>query len=337
MGKTANCIKMLQILSSGKVYGRNELAELLGTNARNIVEYKKELEDASWAENEGEYAMGYHIFSFSGKGGGYQLDKNVNIPTIKLTPSEKIAFSEGLSYLDAAKNFVFKKQFKLAVSKINSGISNYTSEENTTNIVTQPLLRSDDEIISRYNTIRDSIDRTIRCEILFLSADNVERTRLVDFYDLFLYNGAWFGIGYCHMANAVRYFKFTRIVSIRRTSERFRRPSKNIYNPSDYYDENGFKVGLDWSTDSNNMEWNHIKLRLSGRPAMYVKEYRYGKNQTIQAIDKDTTILECDMQYCYNTIKFVMGFGVDCEVLEPEWLKEEVKEQCKKMLEKLNQ
>lgn len=31
------------------------------------------------------------------------------------------------------------------------------------------------------------------------------------------------------------------------------------------------------------------------------------------------------LTYWLNTIKFVLGFGTDCKVLEPAWLKQEVK------------
>ena len=58
---------------------------------------------------------------------------------------------------------------------------------------------------------------------------------------------------------------------------------------------------------------------------MYVKEYIYGRNQVVTSIDKDNTTLECAMHYKYETIKFVLGFGIDCEIVEPEWLREEVK------------
>ena len=41
MGKAAMCIKMLQILNTGRVYRISELAELFETNPRNVIEYKK--------------------------------------------------------------------------------------------------------------------------------------------------------------------------------------------------------------------------------------------------------------------------------------------------------
>ena len=38
------------------------------------------------------------------------------------------------------------------------------------------------------------------------------------------------------------------------------------------------------------------------------------------------------MHYRYNTIKFVLGFGTDCKVIEPQWLKEEVVSIAKQMI-----
>jgi predicted DNA-binding transcriptional regulator YafY len=155
-----------------------------------------------------------------------------------------------------------------------------------------------------------------------------------------MYNNAWFVIGYCHLANNVRYFKLNRIenFTILYYEKKFIKPRS--FDRKEYFDETGFKVGIDWSNNSWDgssanvkSDWVHIKLKLSGKPAMYVKEFKYGENQVVTAVDKDTTILECDMHYRYNAIKFVLGFGVDCKVLEPQWLKEEVVSIAKQMAE----
>ena len=69
MGKAGMCIAMLQILNTGKVYKVSELAELLETNPRNIIEYKKELEE-----------FGYYIENIPGRYGGYRLENTVFSP-----------------------------------------------------------------------------------------------------------------------------------------------------------------------------------------------------------------------------------------------------------------
>lgn len=78
MGKTSNCLKMLQILSSGRVYKGQELADILETNVRNIAEYRTELEMA-----------GYYIEGIPGKYGGYRLITQSVIPTVRLNEAEQ--------------------------------------------------------------------------------------------------------------------------------------------------------------------------------------------------------------------------------------------------------
>ena len=48
MGKTANCIMMLQILNVRDIVKISELSEMLETNPRNIIEYRKELEEIGY-------------------------------------------------------------------------------------------------------------------------------------------------------------------------------------------------------------------------------------------------------------------------------------------------
>ena len=72
----------------------------------------------------------------------------------------------------------------------------------------------------------------------------------------------------------------------------------------------------------NNGEWYPIKLKLTGNFAMLVKERIYGKNQTVEAVDANTTILSVEMQNKDDIVSFVLGFRDQCEVLEPEWLRE---------------
>ena len=91
---------------------------------------------------------------------------------------------------------------------------------------------------------------------------------------------------------------------------------KTAFNERDYIDDFGMK---------NNGEWYPIKLKLTGNFAMLVKERIYGKNQTVEAVDANTTILSVEMQNKDDIVSFVLGFRDKCEVLEPEWLREEMK------------
>ncbi len=71
MSKISKNIKMLDILSSGKVYSCKRLSELLEVSSRTVRQYKDEL------EKEGIY-----IENVMGKNGGYRLCSKVEIPSI---------------------------------------------------------------------------------------------------------------------------------------------------------------------------------------------------------------------------------------------------------------
>ena len=322
--KTSLVIQMLQILNSGRVYKASELASLLNTNQRNINEYKKEIEDV----------LRYPIITIPGKHGGYKLDTNAMIPSLKLTDDEKKILQIASDYIVARGDFLNTEAYVKAMSKIFSSVSSLPITEETVVIPGVTLSMSADELNKRYNAIADSIKRKSKIIIDFLCADNVVRARTIHPYKLFMSNNAWFVIGYCEMRKDVRYFKLNRIEKFTLTDKKY--PSRTSYNEHEYFDTKGFKIGKDWYHGENGQSEDfhvHIKLELTGPPAMYVKEYVYGKNQKVTAIDDKTTILECDMHYMYNTIKFVLGFGTDCKVLEPEWLKVEVKEIARKMIQ----
>ena len=82
-----------------------------------------------------------------------------------------------------------------------------------------------------------------------------------------------------------------------------------------------------------NGEWYPIKLKITGKYAMLVKERIYGKNQTVEAVDQNTSILSVEMQNKEDILVFALGFGANCEVLEPEWLRNDVKSSIVKLLE----
>ncbi len=86
---------------------------------------------------------------------------------------------------------------------------------------------------------------------------------------------------------------------------------------------------------TNNGEWYDVKLKFTGKYAMIVQDYLYGKNQITECVDSNTTILTLQMQYKDSIVGFVLSHGIYCEVLEPEWLKQEVKETAEKIT-KLN-
>jgi predicted DNA-binding transcriptional regulator YafY len=157
------------------------------------------------------------------------------------------------------------------------------------------------------------IANKLAIEMEYLSLSNEVSKRIFHPYKLFMYNNAWFIIGFDEKRGDFRYFKLNRIKDFNITNQKFRIPL--TYNERDFIDEFGMR---------QNGEWHPIKLKITGKYAMLVKERIYGKNQTVDAIDKGTSMLSVEMQNKEDILVFVLGFGANCEVIEPAWLREKV-------------
>lgn len=312
MSKTSLSIQMLEILYSRNIVSIDELARLLDTNPRNIPEYKKELERA-----------GYIIDTIPGRYGGYVLNKKYNFPSVRLTGTEKEGLMQGFDYLLSRNDFMRRDDYSKAMAKISAALMVTEAPENTLVANRFPLAMPQKEIEARYTTMSYCIANKMAIEIEYLSLSNEVSKRIFHPYKLFMYNNAWFAIGFDEKRQDFRYFKLNRIQSFNITNQKFR--IQLTYNERDFIDEFGMK---------QNGEWYPIKLKITGKYAMLVKERIYGKNQTVEAIDKNATILSVEMQNKEDILVFVLGFGANCEVLEPEWLKEKLVETIDKLYEK---
>lgn len=312
MGKTSICIKMLELLNTGRIFKVSELAYILETTSRNIIEYKRELEEA-----------GYYIDSIPGRYGGYKLEKSNIMPSLKLTNEEKLGLMKGYEMIMSKPEFMYTKHFVGAMSKISSSILLKHSEEPTIFIDKWPLAMPKEQVLERYDLITEAIKKKKTLKLEYLTTKNVYANKEINPYKLYMFDNEWYVLALSKNDNDIKYFKLNRIGQIELTNEDFR--VGKYFNASDYLDEYGMK---------RNGEWYDVELKLSGKSAILPREYVYGRNQEIK-VDGDSTILSCKMQYKDKIIKFVLGFGSDCEIIKPEWLKEEILIILEKMMKSI--
>ena len=307
------CISMLQILSTGRVYKISELADLLETNPRNIIEYKKELDEVA-----NEFSGGIYIDTIPGRYGGYQLNGNAVIPSLHLSDKEKESLNAAAQYLSSRNDFMQKKEFQKAVGKIMSSIiaKDIELQNNAMVINRYPLAMRQEDLQYRYDILQTAIKNKKTVKFVYLNQKNEVKDRLFDPYELFMYNNAWFVIGwlYSEHRSDIFWYKLNRIREIEITNKRF--TTWKYYQRSNYLDEFGFK---------SNGDWYHLEFIAYNIQASLVQERIYGKNQIVEPIDEKSTKVIVDMQNKDNILSFVLGFGRDIKVLEPEWLIDELK------------
>ncbi len=311
MGKAATCIRMLQILNTGRVYKVSELADLLETKPRNVIEYKKELDEVAC-----ECGFSFYIDTIPGRYGGYKLNDHAVLPSIKMVEEEKKALIEGADFLSKRNDFLNKKEFLEAMGKIISSMVTCKNPEDNLLIINRfPLVMAEQDLKHRFVEIRKAIVKKKQINIKYLSSKNIVKEHLFDPYELFVYNNAWFVIGWLNSLDhpGICWFKLNRIQDISTTKKSFR--IWNGYKKSNYLDEFGFKT---------NGEWHHIEFVAHGTYASLVKERVYGKNQIVEPIDETSTKVSVDMQNEENIRVFILGFGKNITVLEPKWLKNDL-------------
>ena len=302
MSKTAACIKMLELLNTKSIISATELAELVNVNKRNIPEYIKELQMA-----------GYSIETVRGKYGGYRLESKSLFPVLKLSNNEKTTLQNAMLYLKEKPDYFNYPEFIGVVGKILSSVYQANTVEPIKMMDKFPLQMPKEELQERYNVLNEALSTYNKCRISYLSTANRVKEHLIHPYKLYIYNGSWFILAWNETINDFGYFKLNRIQHIEKQREHF--TILKTYRESDYLDSFGMK---------QNGDYYHVKLKLKDLYAVLI-ERTYGKNQVITRLDEHYTILECDMQNKSMIMSFVLGFASKCEVLEPQWLKDDIK------------
>lgn len=302
MNKAAACIKLLEVLNTKSIMSRTELADLINTNPRNINEYIKEIEMA-----------GYSVEAVRGKYGGYRLDSNGLFPVLKLTDSEKEVIQRAILFLKGQQDYLEQNEFIHIMGKVLSSVYSVSAIEPVKMIDRFPLNMPKDDLLDRYSTLNEAMASYNKCEIEYMSSANKLKTHIIHPYKLYIYNGSWFVLAWNETINDFGYFKLNRIEKIEKLRDHF--TIMKTYKESDYLDSFGMKQHGDYY---------NIKLKLKDLYTV-ITERTYGKNQRVTKLDDEYSILECDMQNKDMILSFVLGFGNQCEVLEPEWLITDVK------------
>lgn len=311
MNKTMLCMELLQLLSTHDVMSKNELADALEINPRNIIEYIRTLQDC-----------GYDIVSKKGVYGGYHLNRDCLFPVLNVTREEMNVLQASCSYLEKQADFLEYPIYLKAMSKVLSSHTSIEESNELTILDRFPLLMSKEDLYQRYHCFQKAMQHHQKCEVDYLSSHNKVKTHLIHPYKVFVYNGSWFVLAWNESVYNFGYFKLNRIQAIRIIDESY--TLLKTYKESDFIDEFGMK---------QNGDYYHIKLEMTDLYTV-ISERLYGKNQRITKIDDHLTLFECDMQNKQMILSFVMGFGKKIKVIEPIWLKEMLIEEAKKIIEK---
>lgn len=313
MRRSALCIRMLQLLNARGILGKEELAKELQTNKRNIVEFKKELEDA-----------GYFIESIPGRYGGYKLVDSTLLPVLAFSQKEKKALFESYDYIRSHADFLLQKELTQAMDKIKVQL-NETGKSDI-------YMNAEEGMIS--NKLKGMIQLCEEAkkhhQVLVIEYkgmnDSKPKKIMIHPYEILYYHNAYYCLAYSLKAKDFRNYKFSE--------ERM----KNLeLQPAFFLRDREFNIkqhigilGL-MKNDVHEFE-----LLIYGEQALLVAERKVGIHPQMQWID-DTTLHLCTiMEGKLDVISFILSLGNQVKVLAPKYLCDEIQSIVEKMYQQLH-
>lgn len=257
--------------------------------------------------------------------GWYYTDRTWALPAVILQQAELAAFliTQGLSrrYLGPP----FEELLASALEKIRS------------NLPESVTVRADalSSVVSFTGAWHSNVDadlllglnraavghRSVR--ITYYSATSDETTeRVVDPYHLNNVRGEWYLIGYCHLRKDFRSFRLNRI--------RHWEMLRDTFEPSPDFDLQSYLArGFLAEYGREPMD---VVVRFHPYRARWVRERRYHPTQTLEDQPDGGVILRMRTAAFHEVVHWVLSFGADAEVLQPEHLRQTVANIAKRMV-----
>ncbi|MDE6196088.1 MAG: WYL domain-containing protein [Erysipelotrichaceae bacterium] len=312
MKRSAKCIQMLQLLTSRGFMTREQLANELETNKRNIVEFKKELEEA-----------GYFIESTTGKYGGYRLQKKSMLPSLALRQDEKRALMEAYEYIKSKPGFLKMKVYEQAMDKLNMQLQQDQIENRI-------YMQENDIAISA--TVQAMVDQAELAKkekkvlkILYKGVKDTEAREIaIHPYEILYYKDAYYCLAYSLKAKDFRNFKFSeeRMKQVQIEELSFTRDIH--FKLKDYIG----KLGL------MKEDIHEIEVEIEGMQALFIAERVVGIEIKKEWTNNNTLYLKTMMEGKISVISFLLSLGKSGHLLAPSYLRKEIAEIIKDMYEK---
>lgn len=254
--------------------------------------------------------------------GYYYTEPNYFLPAISLTQSDMFAFIVNEQILKQYKDAPYYKEIKKVIDKIIQLLPDDIAVDEAANIFSFTNMPASPVNKHHLDVLQKAAYEEKQIKIKYHSQhSNEAHDRTVDPYAIRNQNGTWYLIAFCHSRNEMRIFALNRILAIETTDVDF-------YKPSSFSIEEYLKDSFGIYRDNKNY---HVKLKFSSYQARWIRERQWHKTQKLTALDNGGLILEMEVQGLDEVKRWVLQYGGEVEVVGPEVLKDDVKQEIKKM------
>jgi predicted DNA-binding transcriptional regulator YafY len=321
VGKVADkawkMIKMVNLIEGKHSrYNREEIQNLLDIKKNTFFRYKNCLEEAGI------------VIYYNRKLKAYKIREDCHLKPPNLTLSEALA-------LIASSNSILNNSELPYYEEVNSSLAKITATlPSKVQAVLEPLksrihfslnsLVDYSECREIYTLLDNAIHKETNVWIKYYShKSNKTSERIVSPYILDFKKGFLYLIAYCHNKNETRMFRVDRIKEIKITRDKFKYPDD--FSLKKY-------MGNSWGTMRGEKDVQ-VKVKFSGDIARWIKENNYHPTQEVEELEGGSIIMSFTTSGLSEVKGWILKYGASAEVLEPESLREEIKDEIKGMME----
>ncbi|GIP53835.1 helix-turn-helix transcriptional regulator [Paenibacillus vini] len=314
MNKTERQLAITLELQHSKMLRAEDLAARFETSVRTIYRDIQALSEA-----------GVPIVGAPGQ--GYSLMEGYFLPPVGFTAEEAVALLMGADFIEQRLDADYDRVAKTAKVKIEAILPEPIRKESVRIRDTMRLLHAGEQVTARKE--KDYLEKTRRAildrrklSFTYLKKipepdGNRESRRNVSPYGLALVQGNWTLIARCELRQDIRHFRLSRMADLAVLEESYSMPPG--FNLRDYRPQN-----------ERNLE---VLLKASPEIADKIAETGRFYMEMTKELD-DGLMVTFRVWQSEELLPYILGWGADVEVIEPESLRNRVREEAEKIFKR---
>ncbi|AOO65429.1 helix-turn-helix transcriptional regulator [Sulfurospirillum halorespirans] len=291
--------EIVYILLDKKTVTANELSEHFEVSIRTIYRDVNTLSSA-----------GIPIYASRGKGGGIGITDGYVLNKSVLSDKEQNEILYALQSLSITHH--------LEDDKVLSRLSGLFKKNglNWIEVDFSPWGSTKNQI-SQFTTLKDAILGNLIIEFDYINGFGEKSRRKIEPIKLVYKVNAWYLYGFCLSKNCYRTFKISRITKICVTQDGF---TKRAEQTNEEPQDNGHE------------QWITIKLKISKDGAY--RAYEEFNEESISKNEDGSLMIETVLPDNKWLMRYLLSFGDDLEVVEPQHIRDELYHQSEKIFKK---
>lgn len=286
------------------------------------VSSKSIMRDIDYLKNQCDAPLRYD----QKRHGFFYTEEHYQLPAINISESDLFAIYIARKALAQHKNTPIYRKLVSVFNKIEQSLPDRVVispawVDNRISVFSDSQTNIAPQI---WDTVAEGLHHYRQLAITYRNPDRKEGlNRLIDPYHAVSFQGEWYLVAFCQLRQAIRVFALSRIKQATLKKTIFTIP--NDFELADYTDS---QFGIFRSAQPCD-----VKIRFAPKHTPYVLERAWHKTQTITPQIDGGLILSFYTDHLFEVKRWILSWGSGVEVLEPDELRNDIRQETQKILQ----